>query len=139
MAATNGRFRDPKSVEEESSWLEETVPKNTRYNTKWAVKIFDEWQKSRGNKVAKNESFGFECKRLDSLQDLTVDVHDMSAESLNIWLTKFVGEVVNRERYPPRTLYMIICGINRHIQNINGEDSFNILAKGDYRFVNCDW
>ena len=34
MAASHGRFRDPKSVEE-SSWVEETVPKNTRYNTKW--------------------------------------------------------------------------------------------------------
>ena len=104
------------------------------------MKIFDEWQKHRGNKIAKNESFGFECKRLGSLQDLTVDVHDMSAKSLNIWLTKFAGEVVNRdgERYSPRTLYMIICGINRHIQNINGEDSFNILAKGDNRFVKYD-
>ena len=104
------------------------------------MKIFDEWQKHRANKIARNESSGFECKRLDSLQDLTVDVHDMSAESLNIWLTKFVGEVVNRDgdRYPARTLYMIICGINRHIQNINGEDSFNILAKGDNRFVKCE-
>ena len=104
------------------------------------MKIFDEWQKHRRNKIAKNESFGFECKRLGSPQDLTVDVHDMSAKSLNIRLTKFVGEVMNRdgERYSPRTLYMIICGINRHIQNINGEDSFNILAKGDNRFVKYD-
>ena len=62
MAASHGRFRDPKSVEEESSWLEETLPKNTRYNTKWALKIFDRWQKHRGNKIARNESFGFECK-----------------------------------------------------------------------------
>ena len=70
---------------------------------------------------------------LDSVQDLTGDIHEISAESLNVWLTKFVGEVVNRdvERYPARTLYMIICGFNRHIQNINGEDSFNILAKGE--------
>ena len=115
-------------------------PEKHSVQHKMAVKIFDEWQKHRGNKIAKNESFGFECKRLGSLQDLTVDVHDMSAESLNIWLTKFVGEVVKRdgERYSPRTLYMIICGINRHIQNINGEDSFNILAKGDNRFVKYD-
>ena len=68
MAASHGRFRDPKSVEEESSWLEETRPKNIRYNTKCAVKIFDEWQQHRRNKIARNESFGFECKRLDSLQ-----------------------------------------------------------------------
>ena len=41
------------------------------------------------------------------------------------------------ERYSPRTLYMIIGSINRHIQDINSEDSFNILA-GDNRFVKCD-
>ena len=115
-------------------------PEKHTVQHKLAVKIFDKWQKHRENEIAKNESFGFECKRLGSLQDLTVDGHDTSAESLNIWLTKFVGEVVNRdgERYSPRTLYMIICGINRHIQNINGEDSFNILAKGDNRFVKYD-
>ena len=50
MAAGRGRFRDPKSMEEESSWLEETLPKKTRYNTKWALKIFDKWQKHRGIK-----------------------------------------------------------------------------------------
>ncbi len=133
----DSRFRDPKSVEEEVSWLQETIPKITRYNTKWAMKILEDWQRSRANKVAKKESFGFECKRSEYIQDLTVNIHDMSAESLNIWLTKFVGEVVNRsgERYPPRTLYLIICGINRHLQNMNGEDSFNILAKGDKKLV----
>ena len=89
------------------------------------------------NKAAKKETFGFACKQSECLQDLTLDIHDMSAESLNMWLTKFVGEVVNRsgERYPPRTLYLIICGINRHLQNTNGEDSFNILAKEDKRLV----
>ena len=39
---------------------------------------------SRVNKVAKKESFGFECKRSEYIQDLTVNIHDMSAESLNI-------------------------------------------------------
>jgi hypothetical protein len=128
----DSRFRDPKSVEEEVSWLQETIPKNTRYNTKWDMQILEDWQRSRVNKVAKKESFGFECKRSEYIQYLTVNIHDMSAESLSIWLTKFVGEVVNRsvEMYPPRKLYLIICGINRHLQNMNGEDSFNILARG---------
>ena len=98
----NSRFRDPKSVEEEVSWLQETIPKNIRYNTKWAMKILEDWQRSRVNKVAKKETFGFGRKRSECLQDLALDIHDMSAELLNIWPTKFVGEVVNRsgERYP---------------------------------------
>ena len=133
----DSRYQNQKSIEEEVSWLQEIIPKNTRYNTKWAMKILEVCQRSRVNKVAKKESFGLECKRSEYIQDLTVNIHDMSAESLNIWLTKFVGEVVNRscEWYPPRTLYLIICGINRYLQNMNGEDSFNILAKGDKRLA----
>ena len=33
-------FRLPKTEEEEISLLSETIPKNTKYNTKWAVNIF---------------------------------------------------------------------------------------------------
>ena len=59
----NSRFRDPKSVEEEVSWLQETIPKNTRYNTKWAMKILENWRRSRVNRVGKKETFGFDCKQ----------------------------------------------------------------------------
>ena len=30
---------------------------------------------------------------LDSVQDLTGDIHEISAESFNVWLTKFQGWV----------------------------------------------
>ena len=53
------------------------------------MKILEDWQRSHVNKVAKKESFDFECKRSEYIQDLTLNIHDMSAESLNIWLTKF--------------------------------------------------
>jgi hypothetical protein len=52
------------------------------------MKILEDWQRSRVNKVAKKESLNFECKRSEYIQDLTLNIHDMSAESLNIWLTK---------------------------------------------------
>ena len=44
------RFRPPKTEEEEISLLSETVPKNTKYNTKWAVNVFTAWQNTRINK-----------------------------------------------------------------------------------------
>ena len=34
-------------------------------------------------------------------------------------------------RYPPRTLYQIVCGLNRHLLDINAENSVNMLSKGD--------
>lgn len=51
--------RKKKNADEEAAWLQETIPQNTRNSTKWSVKIFKEWQSSRSNKVAANESLGF--------------------------------------------------------------------------------
>jgi hypothetical protein len=50
-------------------------------------------------------------------------------------MTKFVGEVVNKagKRYPPKTLYGIVCGINREIQDAKVENSVNLLKKSDLR------
>ena len=42
------------------------------------------------------------------------------ARYLNFWLSKFVCEEAkkNRERYPPNSLYWLICAINRHLNNL---------------------
>ena len=77
------RFRRPKNAEEEAAWLQETTPQNTRNSTKWSVKIFKEWQSARSNKVAASKSLGFDCVRVDEVQDLTVDNAQMSPLSLN--------------------------------------------------------
>ena len=45
------RFRPPKTEEEERLLLDSTVPKNTQHNTKWTVKVFEEWQSSRRDKA----------------------------------------------------------------------------------------
>ena len=36
-------FRPLKTEEKEIALLYETVPKNNRYNTKWAVNVFTAW------------------------------------------------------------------------------------------------
>ena len=61
----------------------------------------------------------------------------MSVQSLNFWLSKFVCEVAkqNGERYPPKSIYLLICGINRYLLEVKGEDGVNILAKGEKRQV----
>ena len=40
MSLATGRFRSPKTEAEEIALLSETVPKNTKYNSKWAVNVF---------------------------------------------------------------------------------------------------
>ena len=53
---TTGRFQSPKTEKEEVALLSETVPKNTKYNTKWAVNAFTAWQNTRVNKKAQLET-----------------------------------------------------------------------------------
>ena len=50
-----GRFRYPKTEAEEIALLSETVPKNTKYNSKCAVNVFTTWQNTRMNKKAQLE------------------------------------------------------------------------------------
>ena len=67
---------------------------------------------------------GLKC---EDVEDLTVSLEHMSLTTLNIWLSKFVCEVAkqNGERYPPNSLYLLICAINRHLSETGGEDAFN--------------
>ena len=63
------------------------------------------------------------------------DLADMDANALNYWLSKFVREVANSEGkvYPARTLYGIICGIRRHLEETVGSEAINPLDASDKR------
>ena len=63
------------------------------------------------------EFVGVADLKCEGVQDLTVSLEHMSANKLNSWLSKFVCEVAkqNGERYPPNSLYLLICVINRHL------------------------
>ncbi|KXJ06844.1 hypothetical protein AC249_AIPGENE19672 [Exaiptasia diaphana] len=56
--------------------------------------------------------------------DLSTPLDIMSAETLNLWLSRFVQEVRNSkgQRYPPRTIYVIMCGLKRHLSETSGLD-----------------
>ena len=51
-----GRFRSPKTEEEEIALLSEAVPKNTKYNTKWAVHVSTAWENTRMNQINATEN-----------------------------------------------------------------------------------
>ena len=127
------RFRPPKTEEEEISLQSETVPKNTKYKTKWAMNVFTAWQNTRMNKKAQLETSGGNGLKSTNVEDLSVPLEHMSAD--NFWLCKFICEGVKQtgERYPPKTLYLLVCGINHHLGNVQGEKAFNILEKSDRR------
>ena len=129
------RFRAPKSEDEERLLLSKVVPKNTTYNTKWCLKVFTEWQQRRQNKIAKLETCAWDGFEMTNVEDLTVPLEEMSAKTLNFWLSKFIGEVAkqNGERYPPKSVHLLVCGINRQLSEAKGEEAVNVLDKSDRR------
>ena len=129
------RFRTPKTLEEEKLLLSQFVPKNTQYNTKWAVKLFEEWQRSRSNTIAQREAVGVEGVNVSNVEDVRVPLEQMSPYSVNFWLCKFICEVAKTtgERYPPKTLYLLVCGINRHLSDMKGDTGFNVLDRIDIK------
>lgn len=123
------RFRTAFTEDEEHRLLSDATPKNTQNSTKWALKIFHEWQRCRPDKTPKLFKSTSTASSLDmtKVEDLTTPLDRMNAETLNLWLSRFVEEVrsAKGERYPPRTIYVLICGLKRHLNETSGIDPLN--------------
>jgi hypothetical protein len=90
--ASNRTFRKLKSADEETQLPETAVPKSTRGVTEWSMKIFSEWQGKRLTKKASDEQ-GYSVDGSSEIRDLDINVCNMSAETLNFWLAKFVMDM----------------------------------------------
>ncbi|CAH3021430.1 unnamed protein product, partial [Porites evermanni] len=71
------------------------------------------------------------------VQSLEEKLEGLDSLSLNYWLTKFVQEVANKNsgRYPSRSLYGIVCGLKRYLEDVNGGNALNSLDSSDKRFA----
>ena len=139
FCTAEGRFRFPKTIEEEELCVERAVPKSTRYKNKWAVSIMEYWQQVRSVKFPIVEVGGvFKEYELDKVQPLTWPIIEKDALTLNYWLSKFVQEVAkcSKDLYPPKTLYQIVCGIRRFMLEKNPAIKFNPSDSSEKRCVN---
>ena len=82
------------------------VPPNTEKNTRWALKVFNEWRFSR-------EETEDRCPH-DLLEKQCV-------ESIDLWISRFVAEVRRSDGapYPPKTIHQILSGLLRYMRSIN--------------------
>ena len=73
------------------------------------------------------------------VESLKTDMLNMTAETLNFWLCKFVQEVRDRDGkpYPEKTVYQLICCIKCYHKE-NGEAEMNPLNKENYKEVIFD-
>ena len=135
-STASSRFRSPRTVEQESALVSEAKPRSTKYKDKWAVEIFREWQRTRKFKFSDSEVGSiFKDYDFHLVCNVEDNVEEMDAVSLNFWLAKFIQEVANKKggRYPGRTLYGIVCGLKRHLEEVKGAYALNPLDYKDKR------
>ena len=110
------------------------TPFHLQQNTRTSINIFAEWQSLREVKVPVLDCGGvfkdYEPHKVCALSAMDV-------LSLNYWLSKFVMEVVKKsgERYPPKSVYGIICSLKRHLEEKNGSEALNPLDASDKRYL----
>ena len=113
------RFGEELSVEEASKRIRIPVPKTTQYKTMWGIRIF-EFVYLKNERVNDNGStelcnFGLD---VSAVQNLKTDMLNMSADTLNFLLCKFVQEVRDKhgKTYPEKTVYQLICCIKHYYE-----------------------
>jgi len=111
------------------------APASTKYKNKWTVSILVERQRLREVKVPVLDCGGlFKDYDLHKVTALSADIAGMDALSLKYWLSKFVMEVAKKSggRYPPKTVYGIICVLQRYLGEKNGSETLNPLDASDH-------
>ena len=123
-------------MQEEDPLLVQSKCKSAQYKDKWAVEVFRTWQAAHEQKFCiLDVGRVFKVYDVNCVLSLEEKLEDLDSLSLNYWLTKFVQEVANKNggRYPSRSLYGIVCGLKRYLEDVNGGNALNPLDSSDKR------
>ena len=96
------RFAEPKTNSEVSEARKNAIPKKTRQDTAYCIRVWEAW---RANRNTQGSSVPL--------------LLEMDPQTVAHWLIRLVLEArkVDGSEYPPNTLHHIICGIMRHLQS----------------------
>ena len=113
---------------------ESRTPANTKVNTSWAVRCWEEWAVERNVKVRKNSS-------KEKYYEVNPDIKKVANEQLDYWLGKFVLEIGKKKKpggvYLPNTLYQMCCGLQRFLRD-NGRPGLDVFEDPKFKhFQDC--
>ena len=116
------RFSFDVDVGDLSKYKEGVCPFNTEKNTKWVLKNFEAWQ------IARNEKY------LDE-QCCSSILTTSNKEELCEWLCKYMCETRKGDgkEYTPRSIYLLLAGIQRHIRKVNSTTDINIFQDNAFK------
>ena len=117
------RFAAPVTSNDVQQAKEAAVPKSTRNDTKWCMKLWDLWSSQRPS-----------CSTEAAIPTITA----LNNDQLQHWLCRFILEVrkENGQHYPPATLHHIVSGIMRFLRQSGRQlDLFQDPAFQEFRTV----
>ena len=101
------------------------IPKKTKKQTEWCVKIWRDWSSQRSSAGTSGEQ--------------VPNIVEMESAQLQWWMSCFVLEIKKKDgtHYPPESLHNIVCGIMRFVRlNEKPEvDFFRDPALAEFRTV----
>ena len=94
----DNRFGKPVTDDDLSDLIKNQENANTRNNTKWAANLFDKWRNQRSEEIP--------------------ELHEMTKQQMSYWLERFIVEARKQDgsEYPPKSLYLILCGLLRMLK-----------------------
>lgn len=113
---TASRFGPVVNDDELRNLVEGQENQNSKCNTKWALNVFEKWHEQREGGV--------------------LELHLMDATTMNHWLERFIVEARKKDgsEYPPKSLYLILCGLLRHLRQRGVYDK-NFLDEKETFFI----
>ena len=112
------RYAIPKTDEEVTKARAESVPKKTRDDTAYCVRLWTDWAENRNTQT----------------NVLIPSLMQLDCQGLQYWLTRFILEIRTKKgtEYTPNTLHHIVCGIMRHIRQNCGKPEIDFFKDPDF-------
>lgn len=119
LSKEQSRYAFPKTDEEIKRAREEGVPKTTRNDTAYCIRLWNDWAENRS-------------KHTKEIVPSFNQLHDKGL--LQCWLTRFVLEVRSKKgtEYTPNTLHHIVCGIMRHLRQNCGKPEIDFFKDPEF-------
>ena len=118
------RFRVPKTPSQVKGLVNDAVPASTKYKNNWAVNIFAEWKFRFWIVVDFLRITIYTRQRQGHSRECRFCWNGRSVAQLLVFKIRD-GQVAKKsdERYPPKSVYGIICALKRYLEEKNGSEA----------------
>ena len=100
MKENEQRFGNPATDQDVAYAIEKRIPEKTKQTTLWVFSVWNSWCQAR---------------------HISQSLHEMPLQVIDKYLSRFILEARRQDGipYPPKTLYQLVCGLQRYLRENN--------------------